>query len=282
MNHSFPVGVISGNDLSTERVMRVSFKDLFLNVSLISPTPGSISVNSDNFYYNRIELLDGERPEQLSYRLYGSTKYYWTFFLINDHLRFGEQLQWAMSQRHLEVILNGIGKFRVLTIYNPNGEDDDLNLAKHFDINERIEGLTSFSSGNIVAIRPDFGQIFVKHEETEDYLHGLNFLVGETIRGENKGHEVPVGRVETIQNAIYKYYDVEQGREINNPNFMKPADSQRNIGISYITFKQNLEIINDDLRSIQVLKKESVSAFEEGIKTLLKRQAQKTRIVRTL
>ena len=28
-----------------------------------------------------------ERPDQTSFKLYGTADYYWTFFLVNDHIR---------------------------------------------------------------------------------------------------------------------------------------------------------------------------------------------------
>lgn len=38
-------------------------------------------------YYNTYSIQNGERPDQLSYKLYGSSNYGWTFYLLNDHLR---------------------------------------------------------------------------------------------------------------------------------------------------------------------------------------------------
>jgi len=40
-----------------------------------------------NVYYQNYVIQNGERPEQLSYKLYGHTNHYWTFYLLNDHLR---------------------------------------------------------------------------------------------------------------------------------------------------------------------------------------------------
>ena len=40
-----------------------------------------------NVYYENYVIQNGMRPEQLSYLLYGSVDYYWTFYLLNDHLR---------------------------------------------------------------------------------------------------------------------------------------------------------------------------------------------------
>ena len=38
-------------------------------------------------YYETYEIQNGERPEVLSYKLYEDTNFYWTFYLLNDHLR---------------------------------------------------------------------------------------------------------------------------------------------------------------------------------------------------
>jgi hypothetical protein len=40
-------------------------------------------------YYQTYHIQNGERPEQLSYKLYGNVNHYWTFYLLNDHLRQG-------------------------------------------------------------------------------------------------------------------------------------------------------------------------------------------------
>ena len=48
-------------------------------------------------HYN---IKDGERPDIVSQRLYSSTNYYWTFFLINDSLHDGLG-SWPMSMQDL-------------------------------------------------------------------------------------------------------------------------------------------------------------------------------------
>lgn len=39
--------------------------------------------------YKYVDTFDGERPDNLSQRLYGTPDYYWTFFLTNDFLKDG-------------------------------------------------------------------------------------------------------------------------------------------------------------------------------------------------
>ena len=42
---------------------------------------------SDYTAYNYYSINDGERPDLVSYKLYGDTKYYWTFMLLNENLQ---------------------------------------------------------------------------------------------------------------------------------------------------------------------------------------------------
>ena len=44
-------------------------------------------IKSRSLYYEDYTIPANERPDQTSFRLYGTTEYYWTFFLMNDHLR---------------------------------------------------------------------------------------------------------------------------------------------------------------------------------------------------
>lgn len=44
-------------------------------------------IKENDVLFEDTTILSGERPDQLSFKLYGTTDYYWTFFLINDDLR---------------------------------------------------------------------------------------------------------------------------------------------------------------------------------------------------
>ena len=56
-----------------------------------------------NTYDNYItcQIHDGERPDQLSHRLYETTDFYWTFFIVNDILKNG-MIEWPLSNQALE------------------------------------------------------------------------------------------------------------------------------------------------------------------------------------
>ena len=36
-------------------------------------------------FYQTVEIIDGERPDHLSQRLYNTSVYHWTFLLLNPH-----------------------------------------------------------------------------------------------------------------------------------------------------------------------------------------------------
>lgn len=67
------------------------------------------NLNNYNFY----EILNAERPDQVSQKLYETTEYYWTFFIINDRLKNGMK-EWPLSSSEFEKhILDKYGNFGV-------------------------------------------------------------------------------------------------------------------------------------------------------------------------
>jgi len=51
----------------------------------------------DLYAYEYVDILNGERPDVLSQRLYGTPDYYWTFFITNDVLKGGGMSKWPQS-----------------------------------------------------------------------------------------------------------------------------------------------------------------------------------------
>lgn len=69
----------------------------------------NVNVNSlyanESTYYTFYEILDGERPDTVSYNLYGNPGYHWTLFIINNELRNGLSDAWPMSNQQFERML---------------------------------------------------------------------------------------------------------------------------------------------------------------------------------
>jgi hypothetical protein len=69
-------------------------------VNLTAYTTIASKLIDDVSYYSYVTIPQGDRPDNLSYSLYGTTDYYWTFFVINDHLR-NLYTDWPMTDSQL-------------------------------------------------------------------------------------------------------------------------------------------------------------------------------------
>jgi len=70
-------------------------------------------------YYTFHEIQDGERPDNLSYNLYGTAQYYWTFFVVNDSLKEGLSNAWPLNSHAFEaMIINEYDPYSAIT-FNP-------------------------------------------------------------------------------------------------------------------------------------------------------------------
>jgi hypothetical protein len=69
------------------------FQNLSAYVDLID------QVAEDASFYQKYTIVDGERPDTLSYKLYDATDYYWTFYLLNDKIR---QQGWPLTYQSLQ------------------------------------------------------------------------------------------------------------------------------------------------------------------------------------
>ena len=78
------------------------------------------------------QLLDGERPDHLSQRLYGTPIYHWTFLLLNPQIK-NIWDDWPMAFNQLiEYCTN---KYQYLAA------DTDVSLNNKFIIGETVQGL---------------------------------------------------------------------------------------------------------------------------------------------
>lgn len=69
--------------------------NIFRNVDLIDVLADDVTG------YEYVDIIDGERPDHLSQRLYGTPNYYWTFFIVNDSLK-NVLHDWPMGSHEFE------------------------------------------------------------------------------------------------------------------------------------------------------------------------------------
>lgn len=110
-------------------------------------------VRDNAAFYKKYTILDGDRPDNLSYKFYRSPKYYWTFFLINDALR---EQGWPLTNQD---VLATVQRERSGTTLITRAD-----LTGIFKLGSTVTGVSSGRTGTIVDRKLEFGQIIVEGE----------------------------------------------------------------------------------------------------------------------
>jgi len=89
-------------------------------------------LNNDLGNYEMIRIEDGERPDMLAHRLYDTPDFYWTFFIINEHMKNGMS-QWPMSTQTLDRhIKNKYSNYGVCTIIPTFDQYDNTKVVSNY------------------------------------------------------------------------------------------------------------------------------------------------------
>jgi len=114
-------------------------------VNITDLTPNIIIANSNTYssylYYN---IKDGERPDVISSKLYGTPEYHWTIFVVNDHLRNGLNM-WPYSYNGLSAMIDAsYNKYAAVSFRSPTSEE--IGSFAYLDLSKRYS--------DILRIRP--------------------------------------------------------------------------------------------------------------------------------
>ena len=221
-------------------------QDLTKYVDLIDQIRNNISFTEN---YN---ILSGDRPDVVSHKLYGTMDYYWTFYLMNEHVRLSG---WPLNNDEILDQVKSKYPNRVLTTTSE--------IGALFPVGQVIEGQSSSAIGEIVKRNLDLGQLFVK------LTQGTKFTAGETISYVDTSATGSPTRTlsitgETEQyNAVHHYED--NGVQVDIDPFSGPG-----VSLTPITYRDRLESRNDALKEIVVIRPEQITAIVSEFQRFLK------------
>jgi len=232
--------------------------------------------------YAFYQVRNGERPDVVSMRLYGTPQYYWTFFVINDHLKSGIA-NWPLSQEafedYIRIEYNGYAiNSRVQIIIDSAGEKLYTNtLADEFPIGTRVsatysDGINSSinSSGTIYARNPQLSQLVIK-DVTQDPTvtePGPLFVNNGKIVSEND--EITIQSWLDYRNATHHFEDAD-GNTVYNSYFFDSSESTP-LAPQNLTNVTNFEYetsLNDARSDIRVIRPELIQQFANRYRTLI-------------
>jgi hypothetical protein len=235
----FPkVDYVFGQEAST-----TTFQDLSVYADIIDQVKDAVSLYED--YY----VLPDERPDQVSYKLYGTTENYWTFFLINEKLR---ESGWPL------------GPGRVFDHAKKIYSDYILNtrtvLTDKFKVGQTITGLSSGATAKIKHRELDLGQLY------------LGNVVGTFTDGETVSSTNTSGTLETIvSQSVKQKYNAAHHYENADKEYV---DIDPTVGpgalLTEVTWLDRLNKQNDEQRAIRVIRpseiRSVIRSFREAVR----------------
>ena len=216
------------------------FQDISIYSDVVDQIKDSISL------LNLHTIQEGFRPDQVSIQLYGTSLYYWTFYLLNDNLR---QQGWPLNRHELEVYTRKVFPNTVLTIR-------DTNLPIKFKVGQSVSGGTSGASGKIIKRNLDLGQIFV--EGDVGFSQG-----GELLTSINSS-----GISETLSSVSSSKEYLAASHYIDGSSNIVDIDPASGPG-ALLTEKTNEDVYfatNESLRQIKIIRPSQITNISTSFK----------------
>ena len=230
----------------------------------VRPLPSFLDEYSAYKFYN---IKNGERPDIVSGRLYGTSRYYWTFFLVNDHLHDGYRA-WPMSQESLfDYMEKEYRGFAIETspkvTSGPDGAFEN-SLSGRFTLGETVIGSSSNASGTITKKIADLSQLIV--QDTTGTFTAPELIVGQTSTNS------------VSSNRVYKYIDAPYYFYKAGDALKKPVTSADHITggvnhsqLEFVSNRAYLEEQNDSNSRIRYVDPAFINKFTKSFKDLINR-----------
>ena len=207
--------------------------------------------------YTEYEIRDFERPETLSYRLYGTTDYEWTLFLMNERLR---ETGWPLAQQDL------IDKIQ--TDFYPNYSvkldvDSAGGIAQYANLYPKGQKvMVDGRPGVVIRKNLEVGEIIISSDDDLTTSTSLSYLVPDS--------DQPLTVNAPLTNTVYEYEGVH--------HYENDSDQWVNIYLDPVSDivgaipKTNLEYLvdeNDASKRIRLIKKNDIEAVVAEFKRAL-------------
>lgn len=198
----------------------------------------------DITFYTYYTIPNGERPDSVSYRLYGKIDYHWTFQLLNPWLLDMRQ-DWPMNTIEMEHYIEEKYPYTALII-------NDLELASKFQIGETVQGLASNAIGTVISKNVNLNQVLINKQSG-------SFSQGELIYGQTSNDYLVLNSERLEQNAIH-HYELANGTVVDRFTIGAQAITNAEYEIALNEQHTQIKIIRPEL--IQVVTKKFIDIIK--------------------
>ena len=219
---------------------RILFQNITAYMKIID------DIKDDIAFYQTEFINDFERPDTMSFKLYGTTDFHWTFYYMNDDIR---ESGWPLAELEIQDKLKSDYPNRTITTQN--------SIASTIRIGDTVVGQSSGSVGTVVKKYIDLGQVIVKSPD--------NFGVGELVVPEDR-----IADTITVNSEVEQYNSVHH-YENSSKEYVDIDPSNPSLsGLTPVTYSDRVYAKNDSLRELRVLKPNSVTQIQAEYSRLLR------------
>ena len=245
--------------------------------------------------YSYYRIQNGERPDIVSQRLYGTPDYYWTFFIINDHLKEGIG-NWPLPPELFEDYMNseysGVAVTSEVNLgINKEGEILYTNtLADEFPIGTEvaitvagvptviidpqtgaqkiIPTYVTRGTGKVYARNPQLCQLVIRDIVPSPGVTEP-FVEEGFIRSNND--TLIIKSFSLYRDAVKYYLDPATDRETYNPYAFDPTElsSEANFSLSPVSYYDYESDLNDKRSDIRVVRPNLIYRFANQFSNLI-------------
>lgn len=243
-------------------------------------------------FYQTYNIQNNERPDHASYRLYGNSNYYWTFYLMNDKLR---TQGWPVDNSRIYPLAQEYYPNMVVQTSGAVTDTSDLTGAAKpliqsstFVVGNWVFFENSEQAGKILRIDYDLGLIHIDLSNTfpaDSVIKTIPTADGEYIRANGNATDFNTIPTETFEqlniSKQYKQYDAPHHYEDASGERVYPTwSSDKDAGypldltsvntVQSVSYFQRLREENDNLRNISVIKPDSIRQIVSEFTSLLR------------
>ena len=231
--------------------------------------------------YKFYEIKNGERPDTVSQRLYGTPDFYWTFFVINEFLHDGYKV-WPLSQEQLfDYIKEQYNGYAITTkpviVRTGDGTISEFrdSLSGKFQLGETITGSISNAQGTLTKKNIDMNQLVVQNMKNTNRYTGdgaannnnYELLIGSTTNDSVESYEVF-----NYADAPHHYYITDSDgidREYTNMSFINQTIATPENDLKSVSNRQYVNDLNEERSKIRVINPNFIGRFIENFESLI-------------
>lgn len=234
----------NNKDLGGEKLSYEIFQDISRYSDVIDQIRDNVS------FYRNYSIQENDRPDQVSFKLYGTPQHHWTFYLLNDHLR---SRGWPLTLNQLEDKVKEDFPHHVIRT--------KTSLTGILLVGQTAVGGTSGARGKILRRNLDLGNVIVDSQRA--------FTSGEIVSNVTVDLEIP-GSI--TAHAVMKEHLSAHHYEDADGNHVDIDPSQDAPAIyTEVTHYDRYVRKNNELKNIRVVKPDLInevsSAFFQAIRS---------------